>query len=131
MAETGVFAERRLIEIEAATLCRWLDMGRALLVDVREEDEFAEDRISGALNMPLSSFDPARLPETGGRRLVLVCAVGRRSAQAAGILMASGHTEVTHLRGGMLSWDDAEYRTVSKEAVPAAQASPAALSPCT
>jgi rhodanese-related sulfurtransferase len=130
MAETGVFAERRLIEIEAATLCRWLDMGRALLVDVREEDEFAEDRISGALNMPLSSFDPARLPETGGRRLVLVCAIGRRSAQAAGILMASGHTEVTHLRGGMLAWDDAEYRTVSKEAVPAAQASPPALSPC-
>lgn len=126
MAETGVFAKRRLIEIEAATLCRWLDMGRALLVDVREEDEFAEDRISGALNMPLSSFDPARLPETGGRRLVLVCGVGRRSAQAAGILMAAGHTEVTHLRGGMLAWDDAQYRTVSHSA----QASPVALSPC-
>ena len=126
MAETAVFAERRLIEIEAATLCRWLDMGRALLVDVREEDEFAEDRISGAVNLPLSSFDPARLPEIGGRRLVLVCAVGRRSAQAAGILMASGYTEVTHLRGGMLSWDDAEYRTVSHSA----QVSPVALSPC-
>lgn len=126
MAETGVFGERRLIEIEAATLCRWLDMGRALLVDVREEDEFAEDRISGALNMPLSSFDPARLPETGGRRLVLVCGVGRRSAQAAGILMAAGHTEVTHLRGGMLAWDDAQFRTVSHSA----QVSPVALSPC-
>jgi len=36
-----------------------LDAGRILLIDVREPAEFAAERIHGALNFPLSTFDPA------------------------------------------------------------------------
>jgi rhodanese-related sulfurtransferase len=86
-----------------------------VLVDVREEWEFVQDRIPGAINIPLSKFDIRKLPAEDGRRLVLTCAVGRRSAQAAGIMLATGYDQATHLRGGMLSWDDADYETVSGE----------------
>lgn len=115
MADTVTWTEKRLIEIDASTLCRWLASDMAVLVDVREEWEFAQDRIPGAINLPLSKFDIRKLSDDDGRRLVFACAVGRRSAQAAGIMLATGHDKVTHLRGGMLSWDGAGYGTVSGE----------------
>ncbi len=113
MAQAATWTEKRLIEIDPAALCRWLAADKAVLVDVREDWEFAQDRIPGAVNLPLSTFDIRKLPLEDGRRLVLVCAVGRRSAQAAGILLATGHETATHLRGGLLAWDDAGFKTVS------------------
>jgi rhodanese-related sulfurtransferase len=115
MPDTTTWTEKRLIEIDAATLCRWMSSDMVVLVDVREEWEFVQDRIPGAINIPLSKFDIRKLPAEDGRRLVLTCAVGRRSAQAAGIMLATGYDQATHLRGGMLSWDDADYETVSGE----------------
>lgn len=115
MTDKTTWTEKRLIEIDAATLCRWLSSDMAVLVDVREEWEFLQDRIARAINIPLSKFDIRKLPVDDGRRLVLTCAVGRRSAQAAGIMLATGYDQVIHLRGGMLAWDDAELETVSGE----------------
>ncbi len=111
MTQAAPWTEKRLIEIDATTLCRWLAADRAVLVDVREEWEFAQDRIPGSVNLPLSKFDIRKLPAEDGRRLVFVCAVGRRSAQAVGILLATGYETATHLRGGLLAWDDAGFDT--------------------
>jgi rhodanese-related sulfurtransferase len=131
MTSAATWTEKRLIEIDAATLCRWLASDMAVLVDVREEWEFAQDRIPGAINMPLSKFDIRKLPAEDGRRLVLTCAVGRRSAQAAGILLATGYDTATHLRDGMLAWDDADFETQSgAPGVAEAAASRIALLPC-
>jgi rhodanese-related sulfurtransferase len=84
----------------------WLKAGEILLVDVREANEYAFERIHGALLYPLSTFDAATLP-TEGRRVVLQCAGGRRSLTAAHKLLAAGHHEVTHLAGGLQAWKDA------------------------
>lgn len=113
MAKTTAWTEKRLIEIDSATLCRWLAADKAVLVDVREDWEFAQDRIPGAINLPLSGFDIRKLPAEDGRRLVLACAVGRRSAQAAGILLATGRESAIHLKGGMMAWEDAGFETES------------------
>jgi rhodanese-related sulfurtransferase len=102
----------------------------AVLIDVREEWEFAQDRIPGAINLPLSKFDIRKLPADDGRRLVIACAVGRRSAQAAGIMLATGYDKVTHLRGGMLSWDDADFDTVSGEAEKESAGAEIVILPC-
>jgi rhodanese-related sulfurtransferase len=115
MTDTVAWTEKRLVEIDAETLCRWLSSDMAVLVDVREPWEFAQDRISGAINLPLSKFDIRKLPSDDGRRIVLTCAIGRRSAQAAGIMLATGYDKVTHLRGGMLAWDEADFETLSGE----------------
>lgn len=131
MATAQGWTEKRLIEIDAPTLCRWLAADMAVLVDVREESEFAEDRIPGAINVPLSRFDVRALPDGDGRRVVLACAIGRRSAQAAGILLAAGYETATHLRGGMLAWDDAGFETESEaDLATAVPASRVALFPC-
>jgi len=132
MTNAATWSEKRLIEIDAETLCRWLASDMAILVDVREEWEFAQDRIPGAVNLPLSKFDIRKLPAEDGRRLVLACAVGRRSAQAAGILLATGHDTATHLRGGMLAWDDAGFETADGPPATAGDAArdERALLPC-
>src|SRR5690606_37152457 len=51
-----------------------------VLIDVREPTEYAVERIHGALLFPLSTFDPAMLPQDEERQLVFHCGSGRRSA---------------------------------------------------
>ena len=90
-----VEAERRLRE----------DPGRPLLVDVREENEFADVRAPGAVLVPMSSFAAraAELPKD--RPLMVVCHLGGRSAAAAGFLIRSGWTDVVNVTGGMDAWE--------------------------
>lgn len=97
------------VEIDATVLKRWLEDEEAILVDVREPDEHAAERIPGAHLVPLSRFRAADVPP--GRRIVLHCRSGRRSAQALGLLRSSGRAEVTHLRGGILAWKKAGHET--------------------
>ncbi len=78
--------------------------GWALVVDVREPEEFAGGHLPGATNMLLSAFDPARLPHRPGQTLVLNCAAGRRSALALEQCAAAQASVDTHLAGGFGAW---------------------------
>ena len=80
-----------------------LARGEVLLVDVREINEYAAERIPGALLYPLSTFDPKAIP-VAGRRLVMQCAGGVRSMRAAQALVAAGHADVINLEGGINAW---------------------------
>lgn len=93
-----------LRDVAPAELKQWLDAGTAIVVDVREPDEFAAERIEGALSRPLSSFDPAQLPADSGKTLVLHCRSGTRSSEAAQRLFAAGCDEVCQLKGGLKAW---------------------------
>jgi rhodanese-related sulfurtransferase len=75
--------------------------GQVLLLDVREDDEWAAGHAAEAVHVPLSRFDPATVP--ADLPVVAVCRVGGRSAMAAQALAAGG-VEVTNLSGGMLAW---------------------------
>ena len=50
-------------DIAAADLAGMLKAGAALPIDVRENDEFSEGHIAGAVSRPLSRFDPRALPD--------------------------------------------------------------------
>ncbi|WP_448580376.1 rhodanese-like domain-containing protein [Thermaurantiacus sp.] len=91
-------------DIDPLALARMLDTGEALLVDVREPDEFAAGHIAGAINMPLSRFDPASLPERAGRKLILNCAAGGRSGKALAACDAARAAVDGHLAGGIGAW---------------------------
>jgi rhodanese-related sulfurtransferase len=100
-----------VIEATPEQVRAWRDAGEILLVDVREANEYAFERIHGALLYPLSTFDASALPREG-RRLVLHCAGGRRSLTAAQKLQLAGHTDVTHLGGGLAAWKSAGFPVV-------------------
>lgn len=86
----------------------WVERGEAILVDVREPDEHARERIGGARLLPLSRFDPEQACAwlRPGQRLVLHCKGGKRSADACRLslrLMERG-VAVVSLAGGIEAW---------------------------
>ena len=78
--------------------------GRLLLVDVREPNETAVERFPEAVLVPLSSFDPAAIPEPAGREVVFACRSGRRSVTASLVAQEQGFPYGSHLAGGILAW---------------------------
>lgn len=91
-------------EISAQELADLLQAGSAMVVDVREVDEFAAGHIPGAINMPLSDFRPSQLPDSQGRHLILNCLGGKRSALALDKCSAAQAAIDTHLAGGFGAW---------------------------
>lgn len=81
-----------------------LKAGRILLVDVREPAEFANQRIHGALLMPLSTFEPKALPTDGARRVVFQCGSGKRSRKALDTFVAATGVDAAHMAGGIAAW---------------------------
>ena len=90
--------------IEATELAVLLKEDKALLIDVREPNEYAKEHIEGAELFPLSSFNPAALPEPGMRQIVFHCAGGIRSAKAVEACQKAGFAFEAHLKGGLQAW---------------------------
>ena len=99
-------------EVDAATAHRWLDNGEALLVDIRETDEFEMERIPGAVLLPGSVLQPKSFPEISGLKMVLFCLTGRRSLAIAERLLRAGFAEVYSLAGGTMAWRAAGFEIV-------------------
>lgn len=75
----------------------------ALLLDVREQNEYDEERIAGAQLLPLSEL-MARFDELPkDREIIAQCRSGKRSAQATDFLRSQGY-DVTNMEGGILRW---------------------------
>jgi len=96
-----------LRELDAEQVHALLRNRQAVLIDVREPEEFEAERIPGALLFPLSGFDLESLPLDGSKHVIFQCGTGRRSAQAAQRLLESGRTEAFHLGGGLKAWKEA------------------------
>ncbi|MEF3120252.1 rhodanese-like domain-containing protein [Kocuria flava] len=75
----------------------------AVVLDVREEDEFAEARIAGARNVPLSRLADSLNDVPAARPLHVLCAGGGRSARATQFLETQGFDAVNVL-GGINEW---------------------------
>jgi rhodanese-related sulfurtransferase len=109
--------EHTMIEPEAVRdltpqeVAAGLEAGSILLVDVREPNETAVERIPGVLLQPLSRFDPDDIPDPQGRAVVFTCAVGIRSVRAAEAALAAGHPYDAHLAGGLKAWKAAGFPT--------------------
>ncbi len=92
--------------IKAEEVLRLLkDKKPLILLDVRQQKEYDEGHIDGARLIPLNTL-PDRLAELPKEKeIVVYCKSGRRSAQAAVFLQASGYKNVVSLSGGFQEWD--------------------------
>ena len=111
--------EIELEEVDVETVARWLATGEALLVDVRETSEFEQEHIPGAMLVPLSMLDPDTFPRIQIKKLVLHCAIGKRSAAAAKQLIQAGHTPPINMAGGLKAWRESGLETEIFDAPPA------------
>lgn len=88
----------------------------ATVIDLREPDELKQNgKIPGAVNAPRGMLEfyadptlPYHKPEfEKGKRIILYCASGGRSALAAKTLKEMGYKNVAHIDGGMKAWNEA------------------------
>lgn len=104
-------------EVDAVTARRWLDDGatRTVLVDVRESDEHASERIAGARSAPLSRLEAAALAAIDCDRLILHCQGGTRSGEALRLLRSTPglKASVHSLAGGIRAWKQAGLPTLA------------------
>jgi rhodanese-related sulfurtransferase len=77
---------------------------RPLIVDVREADEFAQERIAGVVLLPISQFVARYQELPRDRPWLLLCAAGSRSTSATMYLLQAGWTDVRNITGGMIGW---------------------------
>src|SRR2546421_778491 len=100
-------AKKRVRETTVDQVKARLDRGEKLvLVDVREESEYAKDHLPGALHLGKGIIErdvEQRVPDTGAE-IVLYCGGGFRSALAADNLQKMGYTNVWSMDGGVRGW---------------------------
>jgi rhodanese-related sulfurtransferase len=87
----------------------------ATLIDIREKDEHARERIMGALNMPLST-----LTDLNGVKgpVIFHCRAGKRTADNAGRLRQAARCEGYMLEGGIEGWKQAGLPAVCDRSQP-------------
>ena len=81
----------------------------AILVDIRETDEHAREKITGAQHLPLSKLDEAKLALDEGKPVIFHCKSGARTARNASRLAqkVGGGCEAFVLEGGLDAWKKA------------------------
>jgi len=120
-----------LEEADVTTVAQWLANGEALLVDVRETSEFEQEHIPGAMLVPLSMLDADTFPRITIKKLVLHCAIGKRSAAAAKQLIKAGHVPPINMAGGLKAWREAGLETEIFDLPPALpEQKPVVVSDC-
>ncbi len=97
------------VELDPSEVNARMVRGEIVLVDVREPNEIAAERIPGAVSLPLSQFDPAALPKG---EVVLSCLSGKRSGMALAKCRQAGVPVTTHMRGGLMGWKAAGLPTI-------------------
>ena len=97
-----------------------LAQGKVTLIDIRESEELKQvGKIAGSLHAPrgmLEFYADSSLPSykpvfDKGKRIILHCAGGGRSALATATLKQMGYDNVAHLEGGIKAWKGAGLPT--------------------
>jgi rhodanese-related sulfurtransferase len=105
-------AKARVRETTVEAVRNQIDRGdKFLLIDVREESEFAKDHLPGAIHLGKGIIErdiEGRVPELS-TPMVLYCGGGFRSALAADNLQKMGYTNVISMDGGIRDWREKNY----------------------
>ncbi|MEL7047925.1 MAG: rhodanese-like domain-containing protein [Pseudomonadota bacterium] len=96
-----------LRKVGPVTTKEWLDGEQAILIDVREPDEYVREHIPEAHLVPLSSFNPQDFPREHGKVAVFHCRSGGRTEAAAPQILKTGFKDVYQLEGGLQAWRQA------------------------
>ncbi len=105
-------AKRRIRETTVDDVKAQLDRGeRFLLIDVREDSEWAKDHLPGAVHLGKGVIErdiEARVSDPA-TPMILYCGGGYRSALAADNLQKMGYTNVLSMDGGIRGWREQGY----------------------
>jgi rhodanese-related sulfurtransferase len=94
-----------------------MNQENALVLDVREPDEYGKGHIEGAVYIPYGKLREriAELEAHKNSPVIVTCQSGTRSGPACALLQKHGFTNVYNLAGGMLEWEDAKLPVTRKK----------------
>lgn len=96
--------------VDANTAQEWLSKNEAMIVDVREPEEYAAMHIAGAKLIPIETLDNDKLPELSNKKLIIHCLIGRRGKAACEkLLLNNPNLNVYNLEGGITAWEKAGF----------------------
>jgi len=105
-------AKTRIRETNVDAVKSRMDRGeKFLLIDVREESEYAKDHLPGAIHLGKGIIErdiEGRVPDLK-TEMVLYCGGGFRSALAADNLQKMGYSNVISMDGGIRDWREKSY----------------------
>ena len=99
-------AKRNITETSPADAAAKLNSGEAVIVDVRDKDEWDEGHIPGAMHMSRGTIEldiEEKVPDTNAM-IICHCGGGGRSALAAESLQKMGYKNVRSMAGGFKAW---------------------------
>lgn len=107
MLRRGAIGIRDVTPAEAVIM---INRERAIVLDVRENAEFAGGHITDARNIPLAQLTSrlGELEKFRDKPIVINCQVGGRSASACALLKKQGFTKAVNLKHGIAAWIDAK-----------------------
>ena len=108
-------AKKKITEISPSEAADKLKSSKAVIVDVREKDEWDEEHISDAIHMSRGTIEldiEEKVPDTN-TMVICHCGGGGRSALAAESLQRMGYKNVRSMAGGFKAWKAAGLPTTS------------------
>src|SRR5881409_2239349 len=99
-------AKKKITEISPQDAAAKLKSGEAVIVDVRDKDEWDEDHIPGAMHMSRGTIEldiEEKVPDPNAM-IICHCGGGGRGALAAGSLQKMGYKNVRSMAGGFKAW---------------------------
>ena len=106
-------AKKHVIEISPQDAAASLKSGKAVIVDVRDKDEWDEGHIPGAMHLSRGTIEldiEERVPDPNAM-IICHCGGGGRSALAAQSLQKMGYKNVRSMAGGLKAWKAAGLPT--------------------
>jgi len=95
----------KIEDIDCATLKDWLDKDEAIVIDVREVEEYEAAHIKGAILIPVGTCSPDIVPHNPDKKIVFQCKAGKRGGKACEICAtAQPEKTIYNLAGGLDQW---------------------------
>lgn len=105
MATTEPVGRGTFERLSPAECAQAVESGTAIMLDIRGIEEFAAERIPGAMLAPMPELQAHALPSQTGKKIILQCRSGARTANLAYQLIDAGVVDsISHMEGGILEW---------------------------
>lgn len=95
---------------------RMINHDDAMIIDVRENNEYSDGHIINSIHIPLSSLKTRldSIEKHKSQKVIVACRSGHRSSQACATLKKEGFEQVFNLSGGVMAWESASLPLIKK-----------------